>query len=292
MKKKILGTLVAAAVIAILALPAQAGCNPDKVFGTWDFTDGVYYYVTWGAGSATDPAQTVGALYEPGNRALNNEGGYDVTNWLRDYNASGTWYISGALGSADVVGCASGNMILAITDPTSANGTDFVVSWANEVIKANNYDYPDLVFAPMPAPTVTASSRTGSTVNLDLAFSDAGAGFSSRYSRTPAEAINEIVLYQAKGADPGRNASAWTEIGRFPYEGGAVNVSGFGLDCSDNTTTFLAAGLNLTNEYDTVHVSSSISVECDPNLADPDNKFDLIRERGKGEKRGKPFRDN
>ena len=56
--------------------------------------------------------------------------------------------------------------------------------------------------------------------------------------------------------------------------------------------TFLAAGLNFTGEYDTVHVSSSVSVECDPNLADPDNKFDLIRERGKGDKRGTPFRDN
>lgn len=291
MKKKILGTLVAAAVIAILALPAQAGCNPDKVFGTWDFTDGVYYYVTWGAGSATDPAQTVGALYEPGNRALNNEGGYDVTNWLRG-SAATYWYVSGALGSADVVGCAAGNMILAITDPTPATGTEFVVSWANEVQKANNYDYPDLVFAPMPAPSVTASSRAGTTVNLDLAFDDAGAAFSSRYGRAATEAINEVVLYQAKGADPGPDAAGWTEIARFPYEGGAVNVTGFGLDCTDETLTFLAGGLNFTGEYDTVHVSSSISVECDPNLADPDSKFDLIRDRGKGDKRGKPFRDN
>mgnify|MGYP003573201674 FL=1 len=292
MKKRILGTLVAAAVIAILALPAQAGCLPDKLFGTWDFTDGVYYYVTWAPGSATDPAQTVGALYEPGNRTLNNEGAYDVTNWLGFYAGYG-WYISGALGSADVVGCAAGNMVLAVTDPTPADGTTFVVSWANEVIKANNYDYPDLVFASMPAPFVVNSTRSTPNVILDLQFDDPGPGFSSRYSRTATEAINEIVLYQAKGTNPGRNAADWSEIGRFPYAGGVVTVDGFTLDCSDNTTTFLAAGLNLTGEYDTAHVAPmTIPVECDPTLADPDSKFDLIRERGKGDKRGKPFRDN
>ena len=293
MKKKILGALVVVAVAAMLAIPAHANCLPDKLFGTWDFSDGSYYYVTWAPGSATDPTQVDGRFWEPGNRAQHNEGEEVAANWLKDYNSSGAWYVSGALGRAGIVGCVSNSMVLAATDPTPATGSAFFVGWADELfVKANNYDYPDLAFVPMPSPQVTASSRAGSSVALDLQFGDPSNGFASRYSRTANEAIDSIVLYQAKGTNPGPAAADWTEIGRFPYGGGVTQVSGFALDCTDETTTFLAAGLSFTGEFDTVHVSAAIAVECDPNLANPGDKFDLIRERGKGEKRGKPFREN
>ena len=291
MKKKILGSLMALAVVAVFASPAGANCSPGKAFGTFDFDDGVYYYVNFATDSAADPAQLVGALWEPGNRVTSNEGTYTADNWVRQ--GSGYFYVTGNLGDSRVNGCPAVRMVAVLTDPTPGDRTDVAIGSADETpAKGNFFNYDNFNFVPMPSPRAVASSRGAGNVVVDLEFNDPGAAFASRFATVPADVIDAIVLYQATG-DAGRDAAAWVEVARIPYAGGVSSLNGFTVDCGGGTADqALAAGLSLTEEYTTVHVSSALLIECDPTLADPDSKFDLIRERGKGEKRGKPFRDN
>jgi hypothetical protein len=145
---------------------------------------------------------------------------------------------------------------------------------------------------PIPRPQVTNRSRAGDIVTLDMQVQDFAPAFSSRFGRIANEYISGINLYSFSGtADPGRDVAAWTFLRTVPYTGGPSSTLGVDVDCSNFTNdVFVAAGVQMTGEYDTLHVGASTIVECDPTLADPGDKFDLIRERGHGQKKGKPFR--
>lgn len=290
MKRTLATVAVGLLVIVATIGSANATCIPAKDFNTWDSPE--YWYVFWGGGSAADSTLVTGNFWEAGNRTAANEGEYDASNWLNYFPGYG-WYLQGNLGDGGVVGCPEGQLILTVTDPTPASGTHFFVTSAIEDPSARvffHFGGADIDFLPMPSPQVIASSRTGTDVNVSLQFDDVGAAFYTRNVTTAADVIDSVVLYQAKGTNPGPAVDGWTEIGRFPYAGGAIDAE-VTVDCADETLTFLAAGLSV-DAFDLAHVSAAVAIECDPNLADPDDKFDIIRERGKGQKRGKPFREN
>jgi hypothetical protein len=297
--KNIVKILALMAVVAALGISTvSATCIPAKDFSSWNFTRGVYYYVYFAADSAVVdargglPAGQGGAFWQPGNRDGANEGGYTVDQWLGYYPAYG-WYLNGNLGNGSVVGCPAGELVVVSTDPSPAGGTrtDIFITQATEDPSEAPFFFtgPGLTFQPMPSPEVTGSSRDATNVLVDLQFADPARSFYTTYSAVATDFITDIVLFSAKGADPGRDVAGWTEIARFPYAGGQTTAPAFTVDCTDPADTFLAAGLALADGYVPTHVSASVAIECDPNLADPDAKFDLIRERGKGQKRGKPF---
>lgn len=297
--KKIVKILGLMAVVAALGVSTvSATCIPAKDFSSWTFTRGAYYYVFFAADSAVVnqagglPPGMGGAFWQPGNRAGANEGTYGVAGWL-GYLAPYGWYLNGNLGDGGVVGCPTGSILVVATDPSPAGGsrTDVIITQANEDPTEAPFFFtgPNLTFQPMPQPQVTGSSRSASSVLVDLVFDDPARSFYSTYGTAATEHITNIVLFSAKGADPGRDLAGWTEIGRFPYAGGQTSAPQFTVDCTDPADTFLAAGLVMSDGFVPTHVSASIAIECDATLADPDDKFDLIRERGKGSKRGKPF---
>jgi hypothetical protein len=267
-----------------MAPAADAACFPDKIFSHNDQA-GAYNYLINFDGTAP----TVGAFWQPGSRSLNNEGTYDASQWINTY--AGAWYVFGFMGNGGVAGCPAGQVVVMITQDLGAT-SQFAVLQANE-IPANSTPFylASATMAPIPRPRVTASSRVGTDVVVDLSF-DALEGAYGSFD-LPGDATNvisDIVLYTAKGADPGRNVAGWTELAVVPFAGGVTTAAAVSVDCSVlGENTLLAAGLRGTGEYSSVHVSAPTAIECDPALADPDGKFDIIRERGNGQKKGKPF---
>ncbi len=287
--KRIVFALLVVAVMATIAPASQAACIPSKTFTSWDFTDYLYFYVYNFSGNL---GASVGAFWQPFDRAASNEGTQTIDIWLRYYAATSQWYISGEWGTAGTTGCASGEMVLAMTDPKGA-GADFAVGQADETpVKSAHFNFNNLNFTPIPRPQITNRSRAGDTVTLDLQFADIAGGFSTRFGHPASTYLSGINLYTFSGtADPGRDTAAWTLAQTAPYNGGITTLAGVNVDCSNHANdVFLAAGIQVTGEYDTVHLGASTIVECDPTLADPGDKFDLIREKGKGLKKGRPFR--
>ena len=145
--------------------------------------------------------------------------------------------------------------------------------------------------AEEPKAAAINAQRAGDIVTLDLQVQDLSAAFSTRFGRIADAYISGIKFYSFTGlTDPGRGVGAWTLLRTEPYVGGLTSAIGVDIDCTNIANdVFLAAGVEMTGEYSTVHLGASTIVECDPTLADPDDKFDLIRERGNGHKKGKPF---
>lgn len=269
---------------------AMAVCSPGKVFHSWDFTDYAYYYVYNYGG---DMGNTVGAFWQPGARGEANEGTVTVDNWLRYYAGTSKWYISGNTGAVGVVGCPSGEIVVAFSEAVGGSA-NFAIGQADETpTKANHFNLDNLNLTPIPRPQITNRSRVADIVTLDLQVADVAAGFSSRFGRLADAYISGINIYTFTGLnDPGRDSAGWTLLQTIPYAGGVSAAAGIDVDCSDHgSDVFVAAGVQLTGEYDTFHLGASTIVECDPTLADPGSKFDLIRERGVGKKKGRPFRD-
>ena len=102
-------------IAGFMMLPtASANCSPAKQFTTWDFTPGatVYYYVY--NFESEDTSNVIGAFWEPGSRAQDNEGTTPVDDYLRFYTGyPESWYISGNLGDSRVNGCPTGELVLA-----------------------------------------------------------------------------------------------------------------------------------------------------------------------------------
>lgn len=285
--KNVILTLMAFALVVAMAPSAEAVCIPGKAFGTWDAPN--YNYVF---GWNQDHALTVGVFWQAGARADANEGTYDEADWLRYYAGYGT-YISGQI-SAGTVGCVTGEMILAITQDNGDGTASFAVNQETEKTTGLNFWQANMTLVPMPRPRVTNSSRSGAQVVVDVAFDGVDSAFTSQTGSTAAGTFTNFVLLSAHGpADPGRDGAAWTEVGRVAYNGAGASITGLAVDCADDGgDTFLAFGLEIDNELiPSLHVSASTALECDPTLANPDDKFDMIRERGKGQKKGRPFTD-
>ncbi len=294
MKHRYLVTALVAVLVAFAAIStAGAACTPDKRFTTNDFDDGLYYYIF----NVENINNSVGAFWEPGNRSVSNEGVQTVLDWVK-FNPSypSGQYIEGFWGIAGTNGCASGNMVFAISEPVLAGaGARFTIGHAEETpTKQAFFNFSNTTMTDIPRPQVTNRSRVGDIVTLDLRFEDVTGAFGSRFGRAASEFITGYTVHTFSGTDdPGRDAASWgPAVQTVPFTGAAATLTGLDVDCSNQANdVFLAVGMELAGEYETVHLGASTIVECDPTLADPDDKFDLIRDRGQGRKKGKPFRD-
>jgi hypothetical protein len=153
------------------------------------------------------------------------------------------------------------------------------------------------VLQPLPRANVSTSSRVDSnTVALNFSLADVAPGFRGFNdsnddpndgadpvcaAKSPYATITGYNICQFEGTgDPGRLASSgWTcTPGPATGPGGAV-VTNFQVDCADVTPPidndkFVAIQLRINGGppggYDTEYVSKSTRVECDPNLAQPE----------------------
>jgi hypothetical protein len=285
-----IGAFVIVGAVMLVAPAAEASCLPAKLFSTWDFDDGVYFYVNNFSGDFTG---TVGAFWETGNRALSNEGTYPVNEWLSYYAGYG-WYLNGNMGDSRVTGCPATQMIVVVTeDGADGSLSNFIAGAANETpAKGNAFNYADLTFTPIPAPSVTGSTRLAdNNVEVDLLIADPAAGYSTRDGIPATDVITAINIYTIKSnTRPTSNPADWTLAQSAAYAGGDTSVVGLVADCQDQgTDTWLGAGIEFGGEYSSELITVGNVVECDPALADPDDKFQLIQGKGKGQKKGKPF---
>ncbi len=277
------GLLVLAVLLAVS--PAAGICGPAKVFTTWDFTDFTYYYVYNFSG---DLGASNGTFWEPGSRGTVNEGAYGIENWLRFYEPTSQWYISGNLGNGDVAGCPAGDLVLVMSEDLGF-AANFAVTQSDETpAKAAHYNFPNISFQPVPRPQVVSSSRQAGSVFVEIRVADLDPAFSSRFAKAASEYITAVHLVSYLGtSDPGRNASHWSVLQTVPYAGGQTMMSGIEVICGDpQNQQYLAIRLQVAGEFDTAHVSAPTVIECSPTLADPDDRFRRIR-RDRGDlKRG------
>ncbi len=237
---------------------AMAICGPPKTFGTWDRIESAYYYVYGYNNDGTG----VGAFWEPGFRVGANEGTIPLEAWLR-VSAEYGGYIIGNWGDSRVVGCPQ-NGAQTVIALTQGDGS-FAIGQSEETPASfHHWMFGNFTFTFLPQPQVDAVNWSGTDLVLDLHFATIDAGYSSLYGTPITEMVRSINLYCYVGvSDPGRDTSLYTLHSRIPYTGGVTTAAGITLDCSNpDTAYFLASGLDLTNEYDTVHVSTAAVVAC------------------------------
>ncbi len=281
--------IMALALVMAMAPTAHAACNPPTTFHSWDFGGAGYAYVYGWHGNVSS---TSGAFWKPGQRATANEGSFGVSNWLRS-SIYGD-YLTGNLGDGATVGCVNGQIIVLLTQDNGDGTASFAMARENERAASPQFHMPNMTFAPIPRPRVVNASRAGAAMVVDVAFDGlpaAGVGFNSRTGHTAAATIANWVLLSSHGAsDSGRPTGAWSEVGRQAYSDAGATMTGLTVGCADDGgDTFLAVGLDVAGDLVSLHVGASTALECDPTLADPDDKFDLIRDRGQGRKKGRPF---
>jgi hypothetical protein len=291
MKKKMILVLAVVLLAGVMAPMAFGACSPPKGMAQ-RLGDGVNYYYVHGL---RNDGSEVGLWWEPGNAAGANNGTKPLAEWVGIFPTyANEWFLyDGELGGL-TVGCPTGNMAVIITQDNGASASYAVLQATEATGQAFNFIHGDVFMQPLPKPGVTASSRVGTDVVVDLVIPNIEAGFASRDTVGAVNAVDGFVLFTAQGAtDPGRAVAAWTPLATNAYEGTDASVLGQVVDCSSEVRTWLAVGLQGAGGGPAGgHVGEAVFVECDPLLADPGDKFDLIRERGQGQKKGKPFRDN
>lgn len=297
---RFLGIAAVGATLVMLLPGAQAACNPARFIG--QFNPPNYTYTFMPTTSTNTSTSIVGHFWEVGNAAGANEGaGCPDSYWFRvcpsSYPCGGnptgkTRYILGYLGGAGCnnTGCpGAGDLNTLIQDTTTDGKVVFALARVSR-LPPRDYDYSrlgtNITLVEMPRPTVTASSRSGTTINLNLTLNPLATGFYGLAGQTaqgPGN-ISGYRIYTFTGtADPGRGKAGWVaDAVSRPYTGGAVTVTGFPVNCS-NTAQDVFVGVGLEFDGGTVssdYVSGSFRVECDPTIANPKNFKTLDKPAG------------
>ena len=207
------------------------------------------------------------------------------------------------------MGCPANKMTVVVEDyaeggPPGVGNTAYYAAYMVDETPASGrwYDYGNLdgitvnnAIIPMlayPDAVITGSSREGTTIsinynNLDqsnMVHSTDWAGGGGVYPTSAV--ISEWQLVKATGtADPGRDRSqGWVTINRTPYVAGGAPAS-FLVPCASTATDeYLAIGIGFNGGafgvIDSALVGAAIPLECDPNVAQPDNPVDLNKKSG------------
>lgn len=285
--------------LVLTAVPtADAACSALKQFGQYNFFDnpGNYGYIRFGAGESSPtggPTAHAGSFWQLGNRSSNGDGcpinAVQADGGWIQYFGGGGHYLAGNLTSGCIQGCPLTELVVTVLDKIDGeDAARFAVLRTEErILRGIQFDmspnqgpggeqWPvDVFAADIPKPRVTASSRSGSTVNVDIAFDDIVAGYYDGGRGTdPYAVITGYQLYtqtvlKTDPAPPRDSTSGWALAQTVATGAGGSSLPGFGVDCSDpNTIVLLAVGLEIDG-YSTEYVGAAQSVECDPNLADP-----------------------
>ena len=285
--RRLLGLVAVVAVLALLAPSAFAGCNPPKSFSTWNALEGRYTYIYFGDASG-NPDNLVGSFWQTDNPATNNQT-YPVQEWLLDnyyFPMQDSWYLNGNLGDARP-DCPAGGMTVEASNTVTGG---WFVTAADETpggfITFDFSVYPSIDTRGVSAqPRINSSSRAADLVTLNVTVEPGVVGGLAT--------IDETRIYQfgpTATAPTTRSPADWTQIGTIAGNGGSTDVS---VDCTGFAPGDQAfVGTSYVSGGNPGQVAGILSqVECDPNLADPVDRFRLIDrdslKKGKGAKRNR-----
>ena len=252
--------------------PADASCL-GKDFG--QITETGYFYVRFPAGAATDSTSIVGRFWTPGQRTTANEGTCPEANWLIGCSGCSpgapgpVYYLDGDLSLACTVGCPSGQLATLVeTRSTDGANAWFALGRVDETPTGSfDFDYSrvqrDLDLVEIPRPEVLAVG-TGPLFPVTIRFRDPADGFYGLSGVAASGTITAFLLYEDATPSASRLASAWPQVNRFPYTGGATQVVHYATCPVGGNATHLAAALEFGNgEVVTTYVSRSVLVLCD-----------------------------
>jgi hypothetical protein len=307
---KILMVVTALVVIVGLTTDAWAQCPSGRVFRSAG-KPGVNVRVDV---SLTDPGDNeIGRLWDSDN-ANNSNGGLTGPNfgnlcpisewWVP--NAAGLYNIDGGLtvGGCAQVGCPSNAMTIVVEDyglqgPPGVNDTAFYIGWKVDETPADSrwYDYSKvdgitavtvLNMLEFPRPVITSTNRDGATIVVNYNLADQAANNHTWNNSAGApfpigDIVSEWQLVKATGdADPGRlRSNGWVTIQSSPYVPGGDSTA-FNVPCADTATDeYIAVGIGFnggaSGTIDSALVGPAIQLECDPNLAQPDEPQNIQR---------------
>lgn len=298
---------IAAVAVAMLAwAPADAACGFSRSFGNYPSSGACNYYCYvvspgesssasivadyWALGSGNP---TDGSGNDSGNYEWDGSGGTQA--WGVKFAGGWSWSTDTENGTTD--GCPSGSdMIVSITDQSADGQTGYYLVTAADENTANKKDYDfgqnggSLTLQAIPTPTITSSSRAGNDITVNLSWTNnLAAAYVDNNTGNAASAVvtGWSVLKQevARGsaAPASRGAGGWTSVHTESGSGAITATLTFACDTPASNEVFLALAPALDSGIVPGHVgANSTRIECDPNMADPDPKFKIIKKKGPG----------
>jgi hypothetical protein len=282
MKKIVLGVVVAA--IAVSMVPtASASCIPAKNASTYANGGQAYWHSSI---PGSDSSTLVGQTWQLGAPGTWNGAGGAVpcADFLYFLPGNPNINLNLNLGGCGA-GCpATGSTLAILAQNRGPVGTEFLLATVTEKLTGDTfYDYAeqgDHNMVSLGRPRVASSSRTGTTVNLNVQIPALSGGL---YGPNAASAVTGYrILSQSSATNPGRNAASFTTtLATVAAPGGAaVPSTPVTVDCSNiaNDQWIVA---QLTFENGAVFsnaVSEATQVKCNPALADP--KYKIVPKKG------------
>lgn len=253
-----------ALLFSLVALsPARANCFQDRFS---QVASGSYHYVLLPAGSVGTDESLVGRFWQFGDPAV-NQGACDESNWLHRcgtdctvQNDGPAFYVDGQLGNMPCnPGCPRGEMVILLED--RAPYGEFLAARVNES-PTSLFDFSrlgvDLRPIAIPRPIVQSYSSGNYTVRID----DPASGFYGLPGVPATATIKAFRLLTIRAANPSASRTAWTEVARFPYNGGLTTGSAYAGDpcpSNDPRPLKLAVALELEGGVLTDYVSTPTS---------------------------------
>ena len=291
---KVLLSVAAVAAIVVMAAPvATAQCAPAQIFGSTGLAMLGMVQV-----EIADPVSghEIGSFWNAGNSAFANNfaGTCPASVWMVDRAASGNRGVSGAISGE---GCtasscpgAGDQVTFLIEDygpggPPGVGATAYFIGFRMDATPAAGR-YWDLARAagntaqvlPLlsyPDAVVQTSARNEPNVDTTQSYVDIGLNF---YGETAGGALPDsmsilsfdICTFHGPG-DPGRDRSAWNCEQSVPYNNSDVSGIAVSVPCpNDGDDTYVAIGATFAPDVESKLVGAATAMECDPNLANPE----------------------
>jgi hypothetical protein len=303
---KILVVIAALAVIAGTVSDTWAACGPGRVFCSQGVNAGTNNVRFSTAGTLNDtPALNQHCMMWDSDNASNSnnfDGSCPCTSWWLQRGTSTDKIVNGFQGGPNclAVGCPADNLTVVVEDyqegappGMDAGSTAYFMGMkVNETpTSARWWDYglvdgatatTTLPMLPFPDVVITGSSRSPGAVNVSYTNLDVAPNIhtwdpTSGAVYPVADVVSEWQLLKATGlVDPGRDrANGWTVINTTEYVPGDQPAS-WSVPCTDTVQDeFLAIGIGFNGGsagiIDSKLVGKAVALECNPNLAKPDN---------------------
>jgi hypothetical protein len=290
-------TAKSALALAVVAVAVMAGgrvsaaCNPTKEFQLGWGGDPTFDLIFPPGADTAVQGSVIGHVWQPGAFATTGDtsvpgNGCVDTYWLYPPSYYGTMTIYGSnggdLGHPDVPGfcdtavCPAGALLVMVqTKALDNSNAYYTVGRVSEGITGSpvfNFasSLSDWTLVPIPKPIITASSRLGPDVTVQVILDPPAAAFHAPAAEG-LQATGTITGYQlvtfsyVAGGDPGREAALWTNHGA-PLPTTAASGSAT-FPCPSGTNVYLA-NRPIVDGVPTDYVSASTYITCG-NLASP-----------------------
>ena len=318
---KILVVIVALVAIAGMVTDTWAQCSSARLFRS-SGKGGLNVRID--STGAQNGGNEIGRFWDTQNAAFSNNGltGPSFGNLCPAslfWSGAGTTlrFVDGFLtaGACVQTGCPAQDLTVVVEDydlagPPGVGGTAYYVGWAVTETPAGLrwYDYGQVdgvavatTFSMLefPRADIVGSSRNGANVEVTVAYADQSNSVHTWLNGAvapTASVVAEWHLMRATGtADPGRLRSNWVREATVVYVPGGTSVF-TSVPCTDTVQDeFLAIGIGFAGGtagiVDSALVGPAVALECDPNLAQPDDvKQEFKRNPANTELQAKPGR--